>query len=198
MDPASTRIGIYFCGELESADPEMQAALERAAEAATAAGFELIAISEPDENARARKAHSTLQNYEAGMSCGPDLALYEDQMGEKLVAAVKESLAIPPSVYDDARRAAKRGRGATRKLFDEVDILLTPSAPGAAPRGLAFTGDPRFNKLWTLMGTPTVNIPFFKAKSGLPLGIQAVARFGQDLQLLSVARALEQAFAEHS
>ena len=48
------------------------------------------------------------------------------------------------------------------------------------------------------MGTPTVNIPFFKAKSGLPLGIQAVARFGQDLQLLSVARALEQAFAEHS
>ena len=198
VDPASTRIGIYFCGELESADPEMQAALERAAEAATAAGFELIAISEPEENARARKAHSTLQNYEAGMSCGPDLALYEDQMGEKLVATVKEGLAIPPSVYDDARRAAKRGRGATRKLFDEVDILLTPSAPGAAPRGLAFTGDPRFNKLWTLMGTPTVNIPFFKAKSGLPLGIQAVARFGQDLQLLSVARALEQAFAEHS
>ena len=45
------------------------------------------------------------------------------------------------------------------------------------------------------MGTPTVNIPFFKDKSGLPLGIQAVGRFGQDLRLLSVARALEQAFA---
>ncbi|WP_158285789.1 amidase [Pseudohoeflea suaedae] len=196
VEPATTRVGIYFCAELESADPEMQQALERAAEAATAAGFLLMAVSEPEENARARQAHTTLQNYEAGMSCGPDLALYEERMGKKLVATVKEGIAIPPSVYDDARRAAKRGRGATRKLFDEVDILLTPSAPGAAPEGLSFTGDPRFNKLWTLMGTPTVNIPCFKTKSGLPLGIQAVARFGKDRELLSVAMALEQAFAE--
>ena len=195
VDPGSTRIGIYFCGELQTADAEMQRALERAAEAATAAGFRLVAINEPEENASARAAHSTLQNFEAGMSCGPDLALFKNRMSEKLKLVLRDGLATPPSVYDDARRAAKRGRGATRRLFDDVDVLLTPSAPGAAPEGLTFTGDPRFNKLWTLMGTPTVNIPFFKGKSGLPLGIQAVGRFGQDLRLLSVARALEQAFA---
>jgi Asp-tRNA(Asn)/Glu-tRNA(Gln) amidotransferase A subunit family amidase len=192
--PEETRVGVYFCSELESADPEMSQALERAAEAAVAAGFEVIAISEPEENAAARAAHSTLQNFEAGMSCGPDLALFKDRLSEKLRATLVEGLAITPEAYDAARRAAKRGRSATRRLFDGIDVLLTPSASGPAPEGLSFTGDPRFNKLWTLMGTPAVNIPGFTAQSGLPLGIQAVGRFGHDRKLLSVAAALEEAF----
>ena len=44
------------------------------------------------------------------------------------------------------------------------------------------------------MGTPTINIPGFKDDAGMPLGIQAVARFGQDRRLLEVAALLERAF----
>ena len=172
----------------------MQRALEQAAEMAVDAGFDVTAIKEPEDNARARAAHSQVQNFEAGQSCGADLALFGPQMSEKLRNTLTQGQAIPPSVYDDARRAVKQARGATGGLFKDVDVLLTPSAPGAAPKSLASTGDPRFNKLWTLMGTPTINIPAFRAESGLPLGIQAVARFGQDLQLLSIARHLEQVF----
>jgi Asp-tRNA(Asn)/Glu-tRNA(Gln) amidotransferase A subunit family amidase len=65
-----------------------------------------------------------------------------------------------------------------------------------APVGLPSTGDPRFNKLWTLMGTPTVNIPGFTDTAGLPLGIQAIGRFGRDRRLLSIAARLEQAMRE--
>jgi len=194
VEPSATRIGIYFCSELESADDDMQRALELAAEMTVEAGFEVTAIKEPKYNAQARVAHSQVQNFEAGQSCGSDLALFAPQMSERLRNLLIEGQAIPPSLYDDARRAVKRARGATGALFKDVDVLLTPSAPGSAPRGLASTGDPRFNKLWTLMGTPTVNIPAFRAENGLPLGIQAVARFGQDLQLMSVARRLEQVF----
>ena len=39
------------------------------------------------------------------------------------------------------------------------DVMLTPSAPGAAPDGLGSTGEPTFNRLWTLLGTPCVNVP---------------------------------------
>ena len=71
-------------------------------------------------------------------------------------------------------------------------MLLTFSAPGAAPKGLASTGDPRFNRLWTLMGVPCVNLPALVA-GGLPVGVQVIARFGHDAQALAAAQFVEDA-----
>ena len=73
--------------------------------------------------------------------------------------------------------------------------MLTFSAPGAAPKGLASTGDPRFNRLWTLMGVPCVNIPASVADGGLPVGVQVIARFGDDAGALAAARFVEEALA---
>jgi len=194
VDPAGVRVGLYRCAQLEDADPAMRDALARAADLAANAGFDVGEIGEPEALAHARGAHSTIQDYEAGLACGPDLARHRDQLSPVLIQTIERGQAITPSDYDAARRQVKRGRGATRALFNEVDILLTPSAPGAAPLGLGTTGDPRFNKLWTLMGTPAISIPGFRDDAGMPLGIQAVARFGQDKLLLCVAAMLERAF----
>lgn len=196
VEPAAARIGVYFCGQLDGADAEMQRALERAAECAVAAGFDVKAIKEPDALAEARDAHATIQNFEAGLAVGPELERFPLLLSDRLADLIRTGQEIAPADYDDARRRAKRGREATHALFDEVDILLTPSAPGVAPVGLPSTGDPRFNKLWTLMGTPTVNIPGFTDTAGLPLGIQAIGRFGRDRRLLSIAARLEQAMRE--
>jgi Asp-tRNA(Asn)/Glu-tRNA(Gln) amidotransferase A subunit family amidase len=195
VEPAKIRIGLYRCGELATADPDMRDALNAAADRAADAGFDVGEIAEPEAMARARQAHSVIQDHEAGLVCGPDLARFRDRMSPRLIEAIERGQAIAPASYDAARGHAKRGRAAARLLFGEVDILLTPSAPGAAPLGLGTTGDPRFNKLWTLMGTPALNIPGFAASNGLPLGIQAVARFGQDKALLSAAAALEKLFS---
>ena len=62
----------------------------------------------------------------------------------------------------------------------DVDVILSPSAPGAAPKGLSSTGSSTFNRLWTLMGTPCVNVPGLVDLSGLPLGVQVIGRFGSD------------------
>jgi len=194
VDPAGIRVGLYRCAQLETADPAMRAALDKAADLAADAGFDVGEIGEPEALAHARDAHKTIQDYEAGLACGPDLARYRDQMSAILVQTIEAGQAIAPSEYDAARRLVKHGRNATSALFREVDILLTPSAPGSAPLGLQTTGDPRFNKLWTLMGTPAINIPGFRNDAGMPLGIQAVARFGRDKTLLGVAAMLERAF----
>jgi len=194
VDPTKIRVGLYRCGQLEGADPAMREALSKAADRAADVGFDVGEIGEPEAMAQAREAHSIIQDHEAGLACGPDLARFRDQMSSILVQTIERGQAISPSDYDEARRHVKRGRAAARALFGEVDILLTPSAPGAAPLGLATTGDPRFNKLWTLMGTPAINIPGFRDDAGMPLGIQAVARFGQDKLLLSAASTLEKAF----
>ena len=73
------------------------------------------------------------------------------------------------------------------ELFLSYDAVLTPSAPGTAPK-LAATGDPAFCTLWTLCGMPAVSLPLMKGENGLPLGVQLVGRRGDDARLLRTAR----------
>ena len=70
-------------------------------------------------------------------------------------------------------------------------MLLTPSAPGAAPEGLASTGSPAFNKLWTLTGNPCISVPGLTDGHGMPLGIQVTARFGRDSAALDAGAFLQ-------
>jgi Asp-tRNA(Asn)/Glu-tRNA(Gln) amidotransferase A subunit family amidase len=74
-------------------------------------------------------------------------------------------------------------------IFKEYSLLLSPSALGAAPYGLASTGDPAMNAVWTALRTPVIGIPMRTA--GLPLGLQIIAASGADGMLLQVASTIE-------
>ena len=69
-----------------------------------------------------------------------------------------------------------------------------PAAPGEAPAGLGYTGNPVFNRMWTLLGVPCVTLPAIWGESGLPVGIQLVGRIGDDARLMA-ARAVRRARA---
>jgi Asp-tRNA(Asn)/Glu-tRNA(Gln) amidotransferase A subunit family amidase len=91
----------------------------------------------------------------------------------------------------DYRRAVARVpvlNAAFDELFAHYDAILTPSAPGTAPRGLDSTGDPLFCTLWTLCGMPALSLPLMTGSNGLPLGAQLVGRRGDDARLLRTAR----------
>ena len=75
-------------------------------------------------------------------------------------------------------------------MFNEYDAILTPAAPGEAPRGLDATGNPIFCTLWTYLGTPAITLPLLQSEAGLPLGVQLVGRRGDDARLLRTARSL--------
>ena len=110
---------------------------------------------------------------------------------EPLRARLDQTKDITPADYDEACAIAARARAVLAETFEQVDVLLTFSAPGAAPKGLASTGDARFNRLWTLMGVPCVNIPAHVADGGLPVGVQVIAPFGADAKALAAARFVE-------
>jgi len=95
--------------------------------------------------------------------------------------------------YDAARRTSSRARQVFADLMGDHDVILTPSAPGAAPRGFETTGNPMFNRLWTLLGTPCVSLPGLNDDDGLPLGVQIVGRFGRDRAALEAALFVERA-----
>jgi Asp-tRNA(Asn)/Glu-tRNA(Gln) amidotransferase A subunit family amidase len=78
--------------------------------------------------------------------------------------------------------------GAIDPVFDEFDAIVTPAAPGEAPRGLQSTGNPVFCTAWTYLGTPALTLPLFSSAAGMPLGVQLVGRRGNDARLLRTAR----------
>ena len=82
------------------------------------------------------------------------------------------------------------------ELFEQrYDAILTPAVPGAAPYGLASTGDPVFCTPWTLCGMPAVSLPLFESAEGLPLGVQLVGARHADARLLRTARWLARRLA---
>lgn len=79
-----------------------------------------------------------------------------------------------------------------------IDLWVCPAAPGAAPEGIGSTGNPIMNLPWSHSGMPVVALPAGYADSGLPLGLQFIAPFGADEQLLAWAEGLAQALSPFS
>jgi Asp-tRNA(Asn)/Glu-tRNA(Gln) amidotransferase A subunit family amidase len=149
----------------------------------------------PEIVAEAWRAHPDVQEFEAHQALAWEYRENYAAMAPNLRGRLDESKGITPAAYDEAMRIAREARQALTSVFEEVDVLLAISAPGAAPNGLGSTGDARYNRLWTLMGTPCVNIPAYVAGGGLPVGVQVIARYGDDAKALAAARFVEDALA---
>ena len=179
----------------QDASAAMQNAVERAARAAERSGARVKDMELPPIFADAVRAHRIVQGYEAIRALAFEYDFHRDRMGPVLRAQLDDAATIDADTYDNARRITRRARRALIDLLPDGEVMLTPSAPGAAPKGLGSTGEPTFNRLWTLLGTPCVNVPGLSDADGLPLGVQVVARFGRDRFALSAAAWLESAVA---
>ncbi len=93
------------------------------------------------------------------------------------------------TTLDDYRRdiaERERRRAVYRALAAEFDACLTLAAPGAAPVGLTWTGDPAFVVPGSMLGVPTISLPALE-DDGLPLGLQLLGFADADAALFSIA-----------
>jgi Asp-tRNA(Asn)/Glu-tRNA(Gln) amidotransferase A subunit family amidase len=98
--------------------------------------------------------------------------------------------------YREAEDVLKKCRNHLADAMKDLDLLLTPSAPGEAPAGLASTGDTSFNILSTWTYTPCLTLPVFTGPSGLPVGIQLIGQRNQDHRMLEGAQAVYRVFSK--
>jgi Asp-tRNA(Asn)/Glu-tRNA(Gln) amidotransferase A subunit family amidase len=77
-------------------------------------------------------------------------------------------------------------RIAYQKLVIEFDACITLAAPGAAPVGHDWTGDPVFNAPASLLGIPALSLPVLR-DDGLPLGLQLMGFAHRDAALFGTA-----------
>jgi Asp-tRNA(Asn)/Glu-tRNA(Gln) amidotransferase A subunit family amidase len=190
--PAAPRIALTRTHLWPQASPAMQKACETAGRIAQAAGAMVAEVTLPPLLEQAYAAQFTIQDYETFRALAFEYDRHRDQIDKLLREQLDAAAAISADEYDAARRTASRGRQALADTIADYDVILTPSAPGSAPHGLGATGNPMFNRLWTLMGAPCVNVPGL-SEDGLPLGVQIVGRFGRDRAALEAALFLEQA-----
>ncbi len=168
-------------------EPMMAAAFELSVDRLRRAGFRVESIELPFEWMALVRAVSLVQDYEGAHTLRSLWEQHGERMGAKLAELIRRGLATPEEVYIEALHslsdAAKRMEGA--------GIVLTPAAPGAAPKGLASTGSPALNSPWTGLGVPAICVPM--PTDGLPLGLQIAGERGADGALLHAAVEIERA-----
>jgi aspartyl-tRNA(Asn)/glutamyl-tRNA(Gln) amidotransferase subunit A len=185
--PRPPRIGIV--GDLypdrltDPARDRLSASIVRLA----AAGAEMERLRLPSEFAAALDVHHVIMQAEMAGVHAEGIRARGDAYGPRLRAAVEVGALVPVATYLKAQAARRVIRRAVMPLFDLVDCLIVPSAAGAAPRGLDFTGDPAFNAPWSLLGLPAISLPAGLDGNGLPLAVQLVAGPWQEARLLSAA-----------
>ena len=172
----------------------MQKALESAARSAAAAGAKVVEVTLPPILEEAYAAQFIIQDYETSARSPSNTIAIATRSTNSCASRSMPRPRSPPTTT--TRRAAppSRARQVLADTMADHDVILTPSAPGAAPHGFGSTGNPMFNRLWTLMGTPCVNVPGL-SEGDLPLGIQIVGRFGRDRAALEAALFVERAIA---
>lgn len=190
--PAAPRIALMRTRAWPQPSTPMQRAVQEAARLAAAAGAQVTEVAMPPLLEAAYAAQCVIQDYEVCRALAYEYERHRDDIGAQLRDQLDRGAAISVAEYDAARGAASRARRLLADTMATHDVILTPSAAGAAPQGLGSTGDPAFNRLWTLMGVPCLNVPGL-SEDGLPLGVQVIGRFGRDKAALEAALFVERA-----
>ncbi len=182
------RVGLARIPDWTNADSETINAVESAAAQLDAEGATVTDLTPPDNFVQLSAVHKTIMDVEALRGLALEFNKHAEQLSTELREILQRAAKVPAASYHNAVAIAHECRGHIEELFAGNDVLLAASAPGEAPAGLGFTGDPIFNGMWTLLHVPCVTIPFAQGPNGLPVGVQLIGRPREDAQLLSAAK----------
>ena len=191
--PRALRIAVVHNMLCEPAEPDMVNALRSAAERLSAAGHETCNVSLPDIVSDAYENHRTLVAAEAAQSHRGLFSQYGEQYPSRMRQLIEHGRTVSPQQLQVIESHRNQTKAELDQWLDQWDAVISPSAPGAAPRGINATGDPRMNLIWTYTGLPTLTLPAALDGASLPLGIQLTGARKQDSALLAAGVTVERA-----
>ncbi len=141
----------------------------------------------------------------AGIRTEADAVEHYDRLERRTRETYRLGSWVTPKVIELALRQTEKISAKANRVFDRVDVLLTPTT-AHRPRRVGVldgTGSVRaslkampaiaYVALWNLAGNPACNVPSGTGSDGLPLGVQLVGRTDGEETLLSLAAQLEAA-----
>jgi len=191
--PRKPTLGIPEGPYLQSTSDGGLAFFLAACQALTAVGYELRRVPLMPDFHEIRARHDVILAAEVAGVHSKWFSEYEQLYAPKTAELIRRGQNISHDRLKIALDARERFRATLIELMNDngIDVWLSPSAPGPAPRGLNSTGDPIMNLPWTQAGLPTVGLPAGESAEGLPLGLQLTGRWFGDEALLVWAQEIE-------
>jgi Asp-tRNA(Asn)/Glu-tRNA(Gln) amidotransferase A subunit family amidase len=147
---------------------------------------EVVPLDIPPAWRGAKSTLRTIMLFEAARNLGGLQSRERARLSPAVNAGLDEGRAIGAAAYAAACGERERAIAFFTQWLEGFDAVLSPSAPGPAPRGLATTGDPSCCTLWSLLGFPAISLPAGLAQR-MPVGLQLAAPAGRDDSLLAAA-----------
>jgi aspartyl-tRNA(Asn)/glutamyl-tRNA(Gln) amidotransferase subunit A len=118
------------------------------------------------------------------------------------LSRIRAGANVTTPAYIQGRRELAQLRRTAGKIFETVDVLVTPTIPIPPP----LISDPRADDIlptvrntspFNVYGWPAISIPCGFTKGGLPIGMQIIGPAGGEPVVLQLAHAYEQATNWH-
>jgi len=182
------RVGLLRGADWGKAEPDMQLAVEATAARLARDGVVVEEAALPAAMDGFGETQSQVLRYEAYRVFADERLCHDDQLSAEMRGELAIAATISRAAHVAALAAMAEGRQAFAALMRRFDLVLTPAAPGEAPKGLGNTGEATFNRLQSGLGVPCVSLPGFVGPNGLPLGVQVTGAFGDDYRVLGWAK----------
>lgn len=196
------RVGLADGDYFARLDPDVERAVNSALEVLTTLTAESRDVSlpaPPDFAPLLAESYAWHEDYLADKN---NHSLYHPVTLERLLAAGEVSTAD----YIRAQQDMIRVRHDINDVFNEVDVVVTPTAPGLPERidsainpQEASGAEPstRNTAPFNLYGIPTISIPIGFSENGLPIGLQISSANLKEDVMFSLAHAYQQATTWH-
>ncbi|GAA4379930.1 amidase [Nocardioides caricicola] len=141
----------------------------------------------------------------AGIRTEADLVEHYDRLERRTRETYRLGSWVTPKVIEWALKQTEKISRKANRVFDDVDVLLTPTLAHRPPEvgRLDGVGTVRaalrampsiaYVALWNVAGNPAASVPCGVAADGLPVAVQLVGRTDDEATLFSLSAQLEQA-----
>lgn len=155
-----------------------------ASQVAGSEGIELVEVTLPEAARHAHALHRRVYNPCLAYYFREEIERDPARISESFMSLVRDGQTIPPADYEAALADQEQLSHDLEAVFDGgVDVLITHSSVGSAPKGAEPEMHRDLNPLWTLAWLPVINVPAFRCPQGLPWGYQMVGRRYSDYRL---------------
>ncbi|MEH2271397.1 MAG: amidase [Nostoc sp.] len=186
------KLGIISNYTFRGIEEEVALAIYKAISIFKQLGAEIVTINSPflvEEFDQV--TYSTIALYEFHQVLQAEYATNPNIFGAKVQSDLSKGVKISCHSYKKAKEKWERCFLQRQKLFQQVDILVTPTTPMVAPLinvdAKIYQLNRRFMLPFSFLGLPAISLPCGRSSQGLPIGLQLVGNSYTEALILRVA-----------